>query len=97
MAKGVLVHIRVPAEVLRDIEEFSRGETRGAFVTEALRVYLRRLKQLRAVEDGAGLLAENPPPHWATDEAVDAWVRDVRQGWEGTDNEGTPTRHDGRR
>lgn len=29
MAKGVLIHIRVPADVLRDIEEFSKGRLVG--------------------------------------------------------------------
>lgn len=91
MAKGVLIHIRVPAEVLRDMDEFCQGETRGTFVAQALREYLRRLKQLRAVQEGAGLLVDDPPPHWATDENVDAWVRGMRRGWERESDEGTPS------
>ncbi len=82
MANGVLIHVRVPAEVLTEIDDLGVGTTRGAVVTEALREYLHRRKQLQAVRTGTGLLANDTPPHWRNAEDVDAWVRSVRAGWD---------------
>lgn len=82
MAKGVLIHVRVPADVLKEIDDLGTGETRGAVITEALREYVHRLKQLQAVRTGRGLLAKDPLPYWQSAEHVDGWVRSVRAGWD---------------
>ena len=77
-----MIHVRVPAEVVKEIDDLRTGETRGAIVTEALREYVHRVRQLQAVRTGKGMLASDPPPHWRSEEETDAWVHSVRAGWD---------------
>ncbi len=61
MAKSVMIHVRVPAEVVKEIDGLRGDETREAIVTEALRAYMYRPPQLQAVRTGKGMLANDLP------------------------------------
>jgi len=77
-----MIHVRIPEDVVNEIDDLRTGETRGAVITAALREYLHRLRQVQAVRAAAGLLAGDHPPQWRSEADADAWVRSVRTGWD---------------
>jgi len=82
MANGVMVHLRIPQDLLREIDALTDGRPRSVVITEALEEYVRTERLLRALEGGRGFLADAETNRWRSDDDVDRWVESLRQGWE---------------
>jgi hypothetical protein len=77
------INIMLSEEVLRDLREMVPARKRSQFVEEVVADGIRRAKFDRALEilkSGGGLKAEDYP-HWATQEAIEQWRKEL---WAGT-------------
>uniref|UniRef100_A0A7V4A2H9 Ribbon-helix-helix protein, CopG family n=1 Tax=Thermus tengchongensis TaxID=1214928 RepID=A0A7V4A2H9_9DEIN len=75
---GVLVHLRLPEELVKRLDEERKGRSRSEVVAEALEDYLKRVRLLSLVEEVAGSVGFEEAPHWATPEDVVGYVRTLR-------------------
>ena len=72
-------HLILPEELVSRIDGLVGKRKRSRFVEEAVREKLRKETLLSALEQTAGVLAEDDCTEWATPEAAAALVRDSRQ------------------
>jgi metal-responsive CopG/Arc/MetJ family transcriptional regulator len=72
------VHVVIPDEILKDIDELAGERGRSRFITEAAEARARKEKLLKAIREGAGSVDVSKHPEWATAEKVAQWVRDLR-------------------
>ncbi len=76
MGKQLLV--RLPDDVGSDLEEIVPARGRTAFIVEAVREKLQRLRAQRALERVAGLLKPEDYPEFSSSESIVAWVDRLR-------------------
>jgi predicted transcriptional regulator len=72
------MHIVVPDDLARELDERVGKRGRSRFFTRAAAKELARLRLLEALEDAAGALADEDIPEWRTPEEATAWVRALR-------------------
>ncbi|MCL8208301.1 MAG: CopG family transcriptional regulator [Actinomycetia bacterium] len=82
MANSVLIHLRLPRDLLREVDALAGGRPRSVVITEALEEFVRTQHLLCALEAGRGFLADAETNQWHSDDDVDRWVETLRQGWE---------------
>ena len=70
-------HIVIPSALAEDIDRLVGKRGRSSFLTEAARREVRRLQQLRTLEDACGAWKDEDHPELADGAA--AWVERVRQ------------------
>ena len=75
-------HVRLPAELVREVDEMVGARRRSRFVEEAIRNQLKREKLAAALRDTAGSL-RGDYPEWKSPEQVSAWVAERREEDEG--------------
>jgi predicted DNA-binding protein len=76
---GVLVHLRLPEELVKRLDQERKGRSRSEVVAEALEAYLKRERLLSFVVEVAGSVGSEEAPHWATTEDVLDYVRTLRE------------------
>ena len=76
------VHLEIPEEVLAEVDALVGPRQRSQFVTAVVREKLDRLRLRRLAREAAGSLAGVDVPGWETPEAADAWLRELRHGWD---------------
>ena len=74
----VLMHVRLPKELVRQLDALAQGQSRSRLVEEALRELARSRRVREAIARGRGLLANGP---WRSDEGTDRWVENARREW----------------
>ena len=72
------VHVVIPDDVLKDIEELAGKRGRSRFIAEAVAARAYKEKMLRVLREGAGSIDASRHPEWATTEKVAEWVRNLR-------------------
>jgi Arc/MetJ-type ribon-helix-helix transcriptional regulator len=70
-------HIVIPSALAEAIDELVGKRRRSSFLTEAARREVRRLQQLRALENACGAWKDEDHPELAGGAA--AWVEKMRQ------------------
>jgi hypothetical protein len=81
------VHVLVPTELLSDLDAVVGERRRSQFIVEAVTTELRRRRLKQAIAEMAGSLADVDIPGWETQESAAAWVRALRDGTLGTQEE----------
>ena len=74
----VRTHVRLPEELVREVDRVVGTRRRSRFVEEAIRNQLKRQKMATALEKVAGSLKDVDVPGWETPEAASAWVAESR-------------------
>lgn len=69
----------LPEDVVEAIDEIVGKQQRSRFILEAVEQKLLNARQLKALRDGAGVLADKDYPHWSTPEKTSEWVRELRR------------------
>ena len=70
----VRTHVRLPEELVREVDRVVGARRRSRFVEEAIRGQLKREKMATALEKVAGSLKDIDIPGWETPKAASAWV-----------------------
>ena len=71
-------HVRLPEDLVREVDRMVGSRRRSRFVEEAIRGQLKRQKLTTALEKVAGSLKDVDVPGWETPEAASAWVAESR-------------------
>ena len=74
----IRTHIVFPKDLVRAIDQLVGQRKRSAFVAEAVAEKLEREQLGRALAETAGSLSDADYPHWASQEKISAWVREMR-------------------
>jgi len=74
----VRTHVRLPEDLVREVDEAVGARRRSRFVEAAIRAQLQRTKRLSAFEQVAGSLKDVDTPGWETPEATSSWVAQQR-------------------
>lgn len=77
-----LIHVRVPIETVKSLDEIDPHRSRAEKVTEALTHYIDRRRLAETVASGAASLSAEERSRWSSDEAVDTWVRERRSEYD---------------
>ncbi len=72
------IHVVLPDDLLKEIDELVGQHRRSRFIAEAARIVARRDRLVKAIEEGAGILSDEKYPYWSTPEKVARWLRDLR-------------------
>lgn len=75
------VTVTLPKHLLKRLDELVPNRKRSSFIGEAIEEHLNLVEQAVALEEAAGLWSEAHHPELSSDEAIDAWLKDLRQGW----------------
>ena len=67
-------HVRLPEDLVREVDRVVGARRRSRFVEEAIRTQLKRQKLATALDKVAGSLKDVDIPGWETPEAASAWV-----------------------
>ena len=73
------IHVVLPEELVRGVDELVGKRGRSRFIAEATRERLQRERLLKALQEGAGMLDPKKYPYWSTPEKVAQWVHDLRR------------------
>ncbi len=71
-------HVRLPQELVREVDAMVGARRRSRFVEEAIRNQLKREKMAVALRSTAGSLRGDYPA-WGSPEQVSAWVAERRE------------------
>lgn len=74
MSSTRIVNIRMPEELLDQLDRFVAEGERSAFIVRAIEEQLRKERLLAAVQGMAGFISEEEAPYWSTPEQVSDWV-----------------------
>jgi hypothetical protein len=74
-------HVVMSVELVREIDALVGRRGRSQFLEEAAAERLQRLRRVAAFERAIATPTEGIP-EWETRESAEAWVRELRQGWE---------------
>lgn len=66
-------------ELVAEIDALVGSRKRSQFIEQAVRERLQRERLLKALEQAAGVLSAEDYPEWTTSEAVERWVRTLRE------------------
>jgi len=72
------VHVVIPDDVLRDIDELAGRRRRSDYIASAVREQARVDKLRRAIHEGAGVVDVKKHPEWETTEKVVQWIKELR-------------------
>lgn len=75
------VNVMLSEEVLRDLREVVPARQRSRFIEEVVGEKVRLLRQKEEIGKYAGILKAEDYPHWATQEAIEQWRKEL---WAGT-------------
>lgn len=84
-------HVILPDELLEEIDRLVGKRKRSEFLTEVAEKELKRRRRAALAEEMAGSLRDVDIPGWESPEAVDAWVRKMRE-WPDPWDEADPER-----
>jgi hypothetical protein len=73
------IHFVLPKAIVKEIDELVGPRKRSEFIANTIENQLIRERQLKAIEQTAGILKAEDYPEWSTPEKVSAWVRRSRQ------------------
>ena len=73
-----LTPIRLPVDLLADLDSFVDHGQKSKFIIEATKKELLRLKQRRALQAAAGIFKAEEYPEFAAAADASAWVRNLR-------------------
>ncbi|CAA7601501.1 Hypothetical protein DEACI_2168 [Acididesulfobacillus acetoxydans] len=79
MENTKMTPIRMPVELLSELDKLVGPGKRSKFVIEATEKELLRLKQKKALQSTAGIFKEKDYPGFATREDSYDWVRQLRE------------------
>ena len=82
MTETKMVHLRLPARLIEELDSLCGSRSRAQVMTEALEEYLRRRRLLETIRKYKGSLSKEERAIWSSSEAVDSWVRALRGEWE---------------
>ena len=89
----IRTNITVPAELLREVDEYAGPRGRSAYVTEAIERRLKRDRLARALDETFGATAGTSS--WRSPEEVVAWANEIRESdrdrWEEVSNRTSQT------
>ncbi len=78
MENTKLTPIRLPLDLLADLDTLVGNRQKSKFIIEATKKELLRLKQKRALQAAAGIFTAEDYPGFTTAADVSAWVRQLR-------------------
>ncbi len=78
MENTKLTPIRLPLDLLADLDTLVGNRQKSKFIIEATKKELLRLKQKRALQAAAGILKAEDYPEFTTAADVSTWVRQLR-------------------
>lgn len=79
MEKTKLTPIRLPVELLNDLDAHIGEGQRSKFIVEATKKELVRLKQLKALKSAQGVFKAEDYAEFNTTEGTSLWVRKLRE------------------
>lgn len=77
--ESVRAHVLLPKDVVAAVDAIVGKRQRSRFILEAVEQKLLNARQLKALREGAGALADYDNPDWATPEKTSQWVHDMRR------------------
>lgn len=66
---------------MRRLDEYVSPRQRSKFIALAIQTQLEIAEQAAAVEASAGLWRDEDYPMLDNDEAIDNWIKELRQAW----------------
>ena len=73
------IHLNLPDELVRDIDEIAGKGKRSEYIADLVSSEVRGRKLEAVIARGAGVLKDEDYPHWSTPEKVAEWLRDLRE------------------
>ncbi|MFZ5596417.1 MAG: hypothetical protein ACOY31_05325 [Bacillota bacterium] len=74
-----LTPIRLPVDLLSDLDKYVGKRQRSKFVIQATKKELIKLKQKKALQSASGIFNDKDYPQFAGEEDVSSWVRKLRE------------------
>ncbi len=78
------ITVTIPQELLLRLDKFVPQRQRSQFIALAIQTQLAIAEQANAIEESAGIWRDEDYPEMKTDEDIDAWLKELRQGWSTT-------------
>ncbi len=75
------VTVTLPETLLERLNSVVPSRKRSLFITEAIAEHLDLIEQSLALEEAAGVWTDARHPDLKTVQDIDAWVKDLREGW----------------
>ena len=78
------ITVTLPKTLITTLDQVVSSRQRSKFIEDAIRQQLALQAQIEAVEESAGSWGDESYPELANDVAIDAWLGQVRSGWQRT-------------
>lgn len=75
------ITVTLPEKLIDRLDEFIPPRQRSSFIAEAISTQLAIAEQLEALEESAGVWGDASYPEMATENDIDQWLVNFRQGW----------------
>ena len=72
------IHVVIPDELLKDIDELAGKRGRSRFIAEAAKARAYKEVTLKVLREGAGSIDASKHPEWGSTEKVARWIRELR-------------------
>lgn len=79
MESTKLTPIRLPVDLLSDLDKHVGERQRSKFIIQATKKELIKLKQKKALQSVSGIFKDKDYPEFAGAEEVSSWVRKLRE------------------
>jgi hypothetical protein len=78
------INVTFPVDLLEELDDLAPPRKRSEVIVTATAEYVRKLKLLRVIKETAGIWDDESHPELATEEDIDAWLREIRSNWRRT-------------
>lgn len=76
------ITVTLPVPLLERLDTITSSRQRSAFIAKAIQEQIAMFEQMQAVDEAAGAWRDEDYPELSNDDAIDAWLLELRQGWQ---------------
>ncbi|MCP4425601.1 MAG: hypothetical protein GY803_13990 [Chloroflexi bacterium] len=75
------ITVTLPVPLLERLNSITPSRQRSSFIAKAIQEQIALLEQMQAIDEAAGAWRDEDYPELSDDNAIDAWLQELRQGW----------------
>ncbi|MFQ5434194.1 MAG: hypothetical protein ACE5FD_04890 [Anaerolineae bacterium] len=75
------ITVTLPEKLIDRLDKYIPPRQRSSFIAEAISTHLAIAEQVEALEESAGVWEDARYPELATENDIDQWLLEFRQGW----------------
>lgn len=76
------ITVTLPVPLLKRLDTITPSRQRSSFIAKAIQEQIALFEQMQAVDEAAGAWRDEDYPELSDDDAIDAWLLELRQGWQ---------------